>query len=105
MPLLILWRESLLKGGLYNLKWIWKAPTIPKILLFIWLACDNSIAVNDNFSYRGMNVEAVCVRCNNQRENIIHFEIVIRLLRFGIAFSIWEELIMNCSSHLTCLLS
>lgn len=56
----------------YELDWVWKVPTIPKIKCFIWQCYHLSIPTRSMLIARGMNLPNHCPICNEGSESIIH---------------------------------
>lgn len=52
--------------------WIWKAPTHPRITMFLWMACHQKIPTADQLHRRGMNVNPICSRCDRGVEDTAH---------------------------------
>ncbi|KAL0331640.1 UNVERIFIED_CONTAM: hypothetical protein Sangu_1709500 [Sesamum angustifolium] len=67
-----------------NWKFIWKAKVPPKVRMFVWRACWNSLHTVANLARRGVKVGGVCPRCGLEKENVLHC-----LLRCHFARLVW----------------
>ncbi|GLT36867.1 hypothetical protein SLA2020_112150 [Shorea laevis] len=55
-----------------NWKWIWKAPTLPKIQYFIWLLTHRRLKCFDFLNKLGICASASCPRCHAEDETVEH---------------------------------
>ncbi|GLT84201.1 hypothetical protein SLE2022_024470 [Rubroshorea leprosula] len=55
-----------------NWKWVWKAPTLPKIQHFIWLLTDRRLKCFDFLNKLGICASASCPRCQVGDETVEH---------------------------------
>lgn len=53
-------------------EWIWKAPTHPRISMFLWMAGHQRIPTMEYLNRRGLNVDQTCPRCRNGVEDTSH---------------------------------
>ncbi|KAL0444053.1 UNVERIFIED_CONTAM: hypothetical protein Slati_2128000 [Sesamum latifolium] len=55
-----------------NWKFIWKAKVPPKIRMFVWRACRDSLPTVANLARRGVKVGGACPRCGLENEDVLH---------------------------------
>ena len=77
--------KSTARVGVYNWKWIWKSPMIPKIKFFVWLLCHNKIASKELLFLRNITLDNLCPICCQDVEDIDHI-----FCRCSPAFRIWH---------------
>lgn len=53
-------------------KRMWTMKTIPKVCLFVWRICSNSLPTKDNLCRRGSIVDPMCGLCGEEVETIDH---------------------------------
>ncbi|KAL0368026.1 UNVERIFIED_CONTAM: hypothetical protein Scaly_1021500 [Sesamum calycinum] len=55
-----------------NWKFIWKTKVPPKVRMFVWRACWNSLHTVVNLAKQGVKVGGVCPRCGLENEDVLH---------------------------------
>ena len=58
--------------SLFTARWLWKAPTLPRIKTFIWQCAHNSIGVKECLARRSVMEDVVCPICRREDESILH---------------------------------
>ena len=58
--------------SLFTARWLWKAPTLPRIKTFIWQCAHNSIGVKECLTRRSVMEDVVCPICRREDESILH---------------------------------
>ncbi|KAL0417113.1 UNVERIFIED_CONTAM: putative mitochondrial protein [Sesamum latifolium] len=66
----------------WNFIWQFKVP--PKVRMFIWRACRDSLPTVANLAKRGIKVGGACPRCEWENEDVLHY-----LLRCQFARLVW----------------
>ncbi|OMP13682.1 hypothetical protein COLO4_01156 [Corchorus olitorius] len=68
-------------------RWIWKAPTYPKIQCFLWQMAHQKLATNSFLNCIGLQPLSTCPICNSQPETVEH---LFRLCPAAVA--LWNQL-------------
>ncbi|KAL0298418.1 UNVERIFIED_CONTAM: hypothetical protein Sradi_6501600 [Sesamum radiatum] len=55
-----------------NWKFIWKANVPPKVRMFVWRACWDSLPPVANLARQGLRVGGDCPRCGLENEDVLH---------------------------------
>ena len=56
----------------FNVDWIWKLMTLPRIQFLLWKCAHNSIRVKDCLVGRGVGSDNQCAICQGVAETILH---------------------------------
>ena len=56
----------------FNLGWVWKLETLPRVKSFIWRGAHNSVGVKGYLVRRGMGEDDICPICQVESESILH---------------------------------
>lgn len=68
-------------------EWVWKSPTHPRIIMFIWMAGHQKIPTNYQLHKRGMDISLGCPRCRNGVEDTSH-----ALRDYPMAARVWRRI-------------
>ncbi|KAL0291652.1 UNVERIFIED_CONTAM: hypothetical protein Sradi_7018800 [Sesamum radiatum] len=74
--------ESSFKSASWH--FIWRAAVPPKITMFAWRACRDSLPTSSNLRKRGLTTNGVCPWCGFELENLMH-----TLLRCHFPHLVW----------------
>jgi len=76
-----------MKTNSQNWKWVWKTPTIPRVMTFLWLACHNRLPTKNHLASKHILNDDSCSLCHLSPETTIHI-----LRDCPIILPIWNDL-------------
>ncbi|KAF7833369.1 uncharacterized protein G2W53_015702 [Senna tora] len=53
-------------------KRLWKLPIISRYKVFLWRACRGILPTVESLEERGMDIDELCIMCNNAHEDVFH---------------------------------
>ena len=74
----------------WKYKWLWKLNVMPKIKVFLWQLCHNSLPSRGTLFRRGLQLDPTCPACLNDVEDTDHI-----FLHCPMARHIWDLAVMH----------
>ena len=65
-------QEQSQAAPLWSFKWIWQIDTMPKIQIFLWQMCHNTLPVKSTLLRRGCQIDPQCPLCQDDVESSDH---------------------------------
>ena len=82
---------NLMEAESFDVSWIWKLNTLPRIQMFIWRCMHRSIAVKEVLAKRGISLDNSCPMCQSDTESLTH-----ALRDCSLVKPVWQQLGTHC---------
>ena len=82
---------NLMEAESFDVSWIWKLNTLPRIQMFIWRCMHMSIAVKEVLAKKGISLDTSCPMCQFDTESLTH-----ALWDCSLVKLVWQQLGSHC---------
>ena len=83
--------SNLVEVESFDVSWIWKLNTLPRIQMFFWKCMHRSIAVKEVLANRGISIDTSCPMCHSESESLTH-----ALRDCSLVKPVWQQLGTHC---------